>query len=185
MKNISKLFLAIASLAVAATASAQHPLEKPFSTSGTRQEIVFPKVKGMNVYKGDFHTHTIYSDGEVTPDARVIEAWRDGLDIIAITDHMEYRRVEREMYYYMKDYIREDLKAVGKAVNTNVLKQGPDNHGLLVDFNVSCNSAIKKGKDMGLLVVRGVEITRSDRGDYNALFTTDNNKLYDPDLEQC
>ena len=184
MKNISKLFLAIASLAVAATASAQHPLEKPFSTSGTRQEIVFPKVKGMNVYKGDFHTHTIYSDGEVTPDARVIEAWRDGLDIIAITDHMEYRRVEREMYYYMKDNIREDLKAVGKAVNTNVLKQGPDNHGLLVDFNVSCNSAIKKGKDMGLLVVRGVEITRSDRGDYNALFTTDNNKLYDPDLEQ-
>ena len=184
MKTASKFFLAIASLAVAATASAQNPLEQPFSSSGVRQEIIFPKVNGKNVYKADFHIHTIYSDAEVTPDARVIEAWRDGLDVIAITDHMEYRRIEREMYYYMKDYIREDLKAVGKAVNTNVLKQGPDSHGLLVDFNVSCNSAIKKGKDMGLLVVRGVEITRSDRGDYNALFTTDNNKLYDPDLEQ-
>ena len=99
MKTASKFFLAIASLAVAATASAQNPLEQPFSSSGVRQEIIFPKVNGKNVYKADFHIHTIYSDAEVTPDARVIEAWRDGLDVIAITDHMEYRRIEREMYY--------------------------------------------------------------------------------------
>ncbi len=159
-------------------------VERPFGTTGTRQEIIFPKVNGLNVYKADFHLHTIYSDGDVTPDARVIEAWHDGLDVIAITDHMEYRRIEREMYHYMKDYIREDLRGLNKAVNTNVLKSDPDAHGLLVDFNVSCNSAIKKGKDMGLLVVRGVEITRSSLGDYNALFTTDNNKIYDPNLEQ-
>ena len=185
MKNFTNSILAIAFFAIAMPGIiCAQSVERPFGTTGTRQEIIFPKVNGLNVYKADFHLHTIYSDGDVTPDARVIEAWHDGLDVIAITDHMEYRRIEREMYHYMKDYIREDLRGLNKAVTTHVLKSDPDAHGLLVDFNVSCNSAIKKGKDMGLLVVRGVEITRSSLGDYNALFTTDNNKIYDPNLEQ-
>lgn len=183
MKNFSKLFFAVASLAITATASAQNPLEQPFARQ-ERTEIIIPKVNGMNVYKSDLHLHTCYSDGDVTPEMRVIEAWMDGLDVIAITDHMEYRRIEREMYKYMKDYIREDLRALGKAVNTNVLKSDPDAHGLLVDFNVAPELAIKKARDYGIFVIKGVEITRSTLGDYNALFTTDNNKLYDPSLEQ-
>ena len=40
---------------------------------------------------GDFHTHTIFSDGRVWPTMRVDEAWKDGLDAIAITDHIEVR----------------------------------------------------------------------------------------------
>ena len=183
MKIFTKLFVA-ALIFVAPTTLFAQSVERTFGNTGVRQEIILPKVKGLNIYKADFHIHTLYSDGEVTPDARVIEAWHDGLDVIAITDHMEYRRIEREMYHYMKDYIREDLRQQQWAINTNVLKNAPDSLGLLVDFNVSCNSAIKKGKDLGLLVIRGVEITRSDRGDYNALFTTDNNAIYDPNLEQ-
>jgi hypothetical protein len=35
--------------------------------------------------------HTVFSDGEVWPTTRVTEAWRDGLDAIAITDHHIYR----------------------------------------------------------------------------------------------
>jgi hypothetical protein len=34
--------------------------------------------------------HTIFSDGNVWPTVRVGEAFRDGLDAIAITDHLEY-----------------------------------------------------------------------------------------------
>lgn len=183
MKNFSKFFFAIASLAIATTASAQNVLEQPFARDTERTEIIIPKVNGLNVYKSDLHLHTIYSDGDVTPEMRVIEAWQDGLDIIAITDHMEYRRIEREMFKYMKDYIREDLRS-GKAVNTNVLKTDPDAHGLLVDFNIAPELAIKKARDYGIFVIKGVEITRSNLGDYNALFTTDNNKIYDPNLEQ-
>ena len=183
MKNFSKFFLAVASLAIATTASAQNVLEQPFTRDTERTEIIIPKVNGLNVYKSDLHLHTIYSDGDVTPEMRVIEAWQDGLDIIAITDHMEYRRIEREMFKYMKDYIREDLRA-GKAVNTNVLKTDPDAHGLLVDFNISPELAINNARNYGIFVIKGVEITRSSLGDYNALFTTDNNKIYDPDLEQ-
>lgn len=163
---------------------APHPLEHAFDNQFVRTHITIPQVGGKNVYKADLHIHTIYSDGEVTPDMRVLEAWYDGLDAIAITDHMEYRRIEREMFDYMDKYIREDLRKAGKTVNTNIMRQGPDEQGILVDFNVAYNSASKKAKDLGLLVIRGVEVTRKHNGDYNAIFTTDNNALYDRDLAQ-
>lgn len=50
----------------------------------------FPDVEGNLVLAGDFHNHTIYSDGQVTPEVRIWEAWRDGLDILSLTDHPEY-----------------------------------------------------------------------------------------------
>ena len=171
--------------ALTTTATAQlATVRKIFEKSRTqRNEIVIPKVGAYNVYKSDLHIHTIYSDGDVTPAIRVDEAWADGLDIIAITDHMEYRRIEREMYRYMKDYIREDLRGEEKAINTNVLNTNPDSRGLLVDFNISYESAKKRADNLGLMVIRGVEITRGKLGDYNALFTKDNNAIYDPNLE--
>lgn len=57
----------------------------------SRQEIRIPDVDGFKTLKGDFHIHTAFSDGSVWPDYRVEEAWRNGLDVIAITDHIEYR----------------------------------------------------------------------------------------------
>ncbi len=59
----------------------------------SRSEVVFPDVRGFRAVKSDFHIHTIYSDGQVTPETRVIEAWRDGFDALAITDHSEYHRI--------------------------------------------------------------------------------------------
>jgi len=50
----------------------------------------FPEVNGYQVLKGDFHQHTVFSDGSVWPDYRVEEAYREDLDVIAITDHIEY-----------------------------------------------------------------------------------------------
>ena len=180
-----KLTLFVLLLALTTTATAQLAAVRKVIEKGkiNRNEIVIPKVGAYNVYKADFHIHTIYSDGDITPAMRVDEAFADGLDIIAITDHMEYRRIEREMYRYMKDYIREDLRGAEKAVNTNVLNNDPDSRGLLVDFNVSYESAKKRADGLGLMVVRGVEITRGKQGDYNALFTKDNNAIYNPNLE--
>jgi hypothetical protein len=39
----------------------------------------------------DLHIHTVFSDGSVWPDIRVSEAIREGLDLISITDHLEYQ----------------------------------------------------------------------------------------------
>ncbi|MDD3741822.1 MAG: Sb-PDE family phosphodiesterase [Bacteroidales bacterium] len=54
-------------------------------------ELYFPDIKGYKTLKCDFHMHTVFSDGQVWPDYRVFEAINDGLDVIAITDHIEYR----------------------------------------------------------------------------------------------
>ena len=56
----------------------------------SRKNIDIPDIPGYFTLKGDFHLHTPFSDGSVWPTNRVLEAWRDGLDVIAITDHVEY-----------------------------------------------------------------------------------------------
>ncbi len=148
-----------------------------------RQEIVIPKIGQYNVYTADLHTHTIYSDGDVTPKYRVREAWRDGLDIIAITDHIEYRSTERELYRFMSGYIKDEYRGLEKAVNTNIAKTAPDERGILVDLNVGYEAAKAVGEKFGVMVIRGAEITRGDNH-FNAIFTKDNNKIYDVDTEQ-
>ena len=187
MKTLKLSALILLVLAFSASAQIKESVlrHKPgvIGDKGVRSEIYIPQVMGYNVYKADLHTHTIYSDGDMTPALRVNEAWCDGLDIIAITDHMEYRRTEREVFQYMDRYIDPALRGKG-AVNTNVLNRDPDSKGILVDFNVGSKAAAKEAKRLGIMAIQGVEITRGKLGDYNALFTTDNNALYDPNLEQ-
>jgi hypothetical protein len=60
------------------------------SFSQTRDPLPVPAVPPYKTLKCDFHMHTVFSDGEVWPTTRVAEAWRDGLDVIAITDHAGY-----------------------------------------------------------------------------------------------
>ena len=55
-----------------------------------RDNINFPDILGYKTLKCDFHTHTVFSDGDVWPTVRAEEAWREGLDAVAITDHLEY-----------------------------------------------------------------------------------------------
>lgn len=56
-----------------------------------RDRIEIPGFSNYETLKCDFHTHTVFSDGLVWPDARIYEAWQEGLDAIAITDHIEHR----------------------------------------------------------------------------------------------
>ncbi len=57
----------------------------------TRREIQFPDILGYKTLRCDLHMHTVFSDGLVWPTVRVDEAWREGLDVISITDHIEYQ----------------------------------------------------------------------------------------------
>lgn len=56
-----------------------------------KYKVVFPNVVNYKVLKCEFHTHTVFSDGKVWPTERIIEAYTDDLDAIAITDHLESR----------------------------------------------------------------------------------------------
>lgn len=52
--------------------------------------VRIPDVDGYRTLKCDFHMHTVFSDGDLWPEFRVKEALAEGLDAIAITDHIEY-----------------------------------------------------------------------------------------------
>jgi hypothetical protein len=48
-------------------------------------------VEGRLTLISDLHTHSVFSDGHVWPNIRVSEAHRNGLDGLAITEHLEYQ----------------------------------------------------------------------------------------------
>ena len=151
-------------------------------TSAQRREIILPEVNGYTAYKADLHTHTIYSDGDCTPEYRVKEAWNNGLDVLAITEHVEYRKHEGKLIAFLKGYMPEDVK----AVNHNVINKAANEQGILSDLNTAVKLAQKSAQDYGITIIPGAEITREpvSIGHYNALFTEDNNTLYDADPMQ-
>lgn len=61
-----------------------------FAKPKKREIINIPDAGGYQVLKVDFHMHTVFSDGHVWPNVRVQEAWQEGLDAIAYTEHVEY-----------------------------------------------------------------------------------------------
>ena len=63
----------------------------------SRREINFPDILGYKTLKCDLHMHTVFSDGLVWPTMRVDEAWREGLDVISITDHIEYQPHKKDI----------------------------------------------------------------------------------------
>ena len=126
----------------------------------SRSEIIIPDVDGFKALKTDLHSHTFYSDGSCSPEYRVQEAWRDGLDALAVTDHIEYRPTDKKMIQYL-----------------GAVQEGKS------DLNYPVQLAQKAAGSYGLLIIPGTEITRNPReiGHFNALFTSDNNKIPDDD----
>ncbi len=125
----------------------------------SRDPLPVPDVAPYKTLKGDFHLHTVFSDGRVWPTVQVREAWRDGLDVIALTDHAEYH---------------------------------PNAPDVRVDGNRAYEVAKPIAAQLGILLIRGVEITKPDppapsvlpdgSAHFNALFITDANALNTPDL---
>jgi predicted metal-dependent phosphoesterase TrpH len=115
-----------------------------------RKEINMPNIQGYLTLKCDFHMHTIFSDGEVWPGIRVEEAWRDGLDAIAITDHLNYK------WSFLKEYINSE------------------------DGNAPYNTAKLTADRMGITLIKACEINRGmPPGHFNVLFAKDINQLKD------
>ena len=183
MKRLFLIFALVGFSFVDAAAQKKIPETVTFVNNGNRRvEIILPQVNGLNVYKADLHTHSIYSDADLTPEQRVKEAWLDGLDIFSMTDHVEYRRHEGNMLKFLKGYTGGEAK---KAINSNVIRKAATEEGILADLNLPTILAQKAAKGYGesMLIIPGCEITREPKkiGHYNALFTTDNNTIYDTD----
>ena len=176
----SFILLLFASLCVF-TADAQKKIPhtyRPFGRQATeRKEIILPQVNGYNIYKADFHIHTSYSDGRVNPQGRVLEAWYDGLDIIAITDH----------YEGVSGIKRAAKVAAPQNGGTPFEYKSAKELGTApADFNAIHKEAASAAKQMGvpMLVIKGCEMAREPKefGHFNCLFLKDINKVYNPDL---
>ena len=185
---MKKTFAFIVAALGVLTASAQYyqdnvnpeMLRMEHPRSFNRKEFIAPGVDGYTAYKADLHNHTIFSDGHLTMQSRVREAWADGLDVMAVTEHLEFRPHERDLVKYLKGYTGKDAKA--KAYDF-VSKPGPAKEDIGVDFNVPVEIARKAAKDYDMTIISGIEVTRKpdEYCHFNALFTTDNNAIYDPD----
>lgn len=188
---MKKLLILCTGLSATLTVSAQHYYTDAYNTdmqrhtlrvAPQRAEFVLPEVDGFTIYKADLHTHSIYSDGDCTPEFRVREAWYDGLDVLAITEHVEYRRHEGKMLHFLKGYVPEGTE----AFNNSIITDAADERGIQSDLNYPVKLAQETAKAYGITIVPGAEVTREPiaYGHYNALFTTDNNAIYAPDALQ-
>lgn len=149
-----------------------------------RKEFIAPSVDGYTAYKADLHTHTIYSDGHLSMEARLREAWQNGLDVMAVTEHLEYRKHEKMMVEYLGNYMPKGTKA--KAYSF-VSKDEPAKGEIMVDLNYPVEEAKRLATNYDITIIPGIEVTRKPGGFYshfNALFTSDNNTIYDPDAMQ-
>ena len=83
-------------------------ISSTLALSAQRKIVNLPDLPGYVTLKCDFHLHTVFSDGNVWPSVRLTEAYRDGLDAISITDHLEYQP--------KKDQIPTDHNAAWKLL---------------------------------------------------------------------
>lgn len=68
-------------------------------TKERNTKIQLPDIPGYITLKADFHLHTVFSDGHVWPSFRVREAQRDGLDVISLTEHIDYEGFPDQIQY--------------------------------------------------------------------------------------
>lgn len=112
--------------------------------------VEFPNTAdGSIVLAADLHTHSVFSDGQVWPSIRVEEAHRDGLEVLAITEHLEHQPKKADIPH-------------------------PDRNR---SYDVAVESLVTQGYE-GLLVINGAEVSRDQpHGHINAIFLNDANAL--------
>lgn len=121
------------------SASAQEP-----HSHALGRALVFPDIPGYKTLKCDLHQHTVFSDGSVWPDIRVMEALMDGLDAISLTEHLEYQphktdipHPDRNRSYEiaLKEAKSHDLIVIRGSEITRKMPPGHSNAVFITDAN--------------------------------------------------
>ncbi|MEC7854628.1 MAG: Sb-PDE family phosphodiesterase [Candidatus Neomarinimicrobiota bacterium] len=111
---------------------------------GESRMISFPDIKGFKTIVCDLHTHTVFSDGSVWPNIRIQEALKDGLDAIAITEHIEYQSHKEDIphldrnrsYELSKKYAeKSELMVIAGTEITKSMPPGHSNAIFVKDVN--------------------------------------------------
>jgi hypothetical protein len=141
--------MSFACLLLAVPAAAHGPARTDFPTD-TGREIVFPDTADRLTLVVDLHTHSVFSDGHVWPKIRVEEALRDGLDGLAITEHLEWQP-------HLEDIPHTDRNRSFEAAV----------------------ASLPEGADL-ILIAGSEITRRAPYGHMNAVFISDANALFRP-----
>jgi 3',5'-nucleoside bisphosphate phosphatase len=153
MMNLRTLTLAAIGLfTTVTTINAQHNHNDHHHHHHPR-EVVFPDLPGYYTMSTDLHIHTVFSDGSVWPDIRVQEAQKDGLDAIAITEHLEYQPHQNDIphpdrnraYEIASQQIdEEELIVINGSEITRSMPPGHSNAVFLDDANALLVDDVKE-----------------------------------------
>ena len=147
MHKLPTAFLLLISLVTFSQPDHSHRLQRA---------IRFPDIPGYKTLKCDLHTHTVFSDGSVWPDIRVLEALMDGLDAISLTEHLEYQPH------------RSDIPHPDRNRSFEIAKEEAKNHSLLIirgseitrDMPPGHNNAVFINDANKLLIKDSIEVFR-------------------------
>ena len=114
------------------------------------QQSFFKAAEGSHWLSTDLHIHTVFSDGAVWPSIRVEEARREGLDLIAMTEHLEYQPHEEDIphpdrnrsYAIASGMLSEDevLQVINGSEITREMPPGHINAVFVKDANALLHS---------------------------------------------
>lgn len=120
-------------------------LVSPVVSQNETNRPFFRSPDGIKWVSTDLHIHTVFSDGSVWPNIRVEEARREGLDLIAMTEHLEYQPHSQDIphpdrnrsYILAKDALRngEVLQVINGAEITRSMPPGHINAVFVKDAN--------------------------------------------------
>ena len=98
------------------------------------RQIQFPDTDEYLTLTVDLHTHSVFSDGHVWPSIRVGEANKDGLDALAITEHLEWQPHRADIPHPDRNRAYNDaLTAIGNSellliAGSEITRNAPAGH---------------------------------------------------------
>ena len=114
------------------------------------RKLFFLNPPDTHVISSDLHIHTVFSDGEVWPSIRIKEARRDSLDLISMTEHLEYLSYKNDLkitdrnrsYNISKALLKKDepLMIINGSEITKPMPPGHFNAIFVKDVNPLLNS---------------------------------------------
>jgi len=132
LRIILIILISVITLAQAQTDNGVMRMDE-FRNPKKRNIIQIPGFEGYQTLKCDFHMHTVFSDGQVWPTVRLQEVWQEGLDVMAITDHVEYtsHSADVKVNHNRAWELVKDLAAENNIVfikGTEITRQTPPGH---------------------------------------------------------
>jgi len=132
-----------------------------FSINAQKRKEFFKSPKGVFYISSDLHIHSVFSDGSVWPTIRVDEAVRDSIDLISLTEHLEYQSHISDIPHTNRNrsfqiaggYVQKKPLAV--VHGTEITKPMPPGHFNAI-FIKDANKFFNKNKEP-LIFIKGIK----------------------------